>query len=324
MTPKAELPKAELHCHLEGSISPGLAVELARRNGVELPAGMFGPDGKFVWHDFHSFLDAYDRVCGALRKPVDFGDVIFGYLAGAAAEGAVYVEIFCSPERPAALGIPYADWLAALADGIDRAEREFGIVGRIIVICIRHRGPDRALAMVKGMIAEPHPYVVGFGMGGDEHQFAPADFAPAYRLAHDKGYGCTVHAGEVIGPESVWAALKALPVTRIGHGVRSAEDPALLAELVRRGTVLEVCPGSNVALGLYPDFAHHPLSQLMAAGVRVTLNSDDPPFFHTTLGQEYARPGLSGQALRAITRTAIEASFADEGTKARLLKEASL
>jgi len=318
------IPKAELHCHLEGSISPALALDLAQRNGIELPAATFDLDGKFAWRDFHSFLDAYDLVCGALRKPVDFADVIHSYLTGAAAEGAVYVEMFCSPERPAALGIPYVDWLAALTSGIDRAERESGIVGRIIAICIRHRGPERALAMVEGMIAEPHPYVVGFGMGGDETKFTPADFAPAYRLAHDHGYGCTVHAGEVVGPESVWAAIDSLPVTRIGHGVRSAEDPALLAELARRGTVLEVCPGSNIALGLYPDFAHHPLSQLMAAGVRVTLNSDDPPFFHTTLGQEYARPGLPEQALRAITRTAIEASFVDDGTKARLLQEASL
>jgi len=318
------IPKAELHCHLEGSIPPALARELAARNGVALPDGLFDDKGHYVWQDFLSFLDAYDRVCAALKEPRDFGDVLYTYLKGAAAEGAVYVEMFCSPERPKALGISYDTWLTALEDAIDRARRDFAIEGRIIAICIRHRGPDRALAIAKTIIAEPHPYVVGFGMGGDEHQFAPADFAPAYRLAHDNGYGCTVHAGEVVGPESVWAAIDALPVTRIGHGVRSAEDPALLAELVRRGTVLEVCPGSNIALGLYPDFAHHPLPQLIAAGVRVTLNSDDPPFFHTTLGQEYARPGLSDQALRAITRTAIEASFADEGTKARLLKEASL
>jgi adenosine deaminase len=313
------IPKAELHCHLEGSISPALALRLARRNGIELPAATFGPDGTFAWHDFHTFLDAYDLVCGALHRPVDFSDVIYSYLAGAAAEGAVYVEMFCSPERPAALGIPYADWLAALVSGIDRAEREFGVVGRIIGVCIRHRGPDRALAIVREMLTEPHPYVVGFGMGGDEAKFTPADFAPAYKVMHDRGYGCTVHAGEVVGPESVWAAIRDLPVTRIGHGVRSAEDPRLLDELARRGTVLEVCPGSNVALGLYPDRARHPLHRLIAAGVRVTLNSDDPPFFHTSLGEEYDKAGLGDEALRRITRTAIEASFADPATKARLL-----
>ena len=189
---------------------------------------------------------------------------------------------------------PTAPGSEALEGGIDRARRDFGIEGRIIIICIRHLGPERALAMVQAMVAEPHRYVVGFGMGGDEASFTPADFAPAYRLAHDKGFGCTVHAGEVLGPESVWAAINDLPVTRIGHGVRSADDPALMAELARRGIVLEVCPGSNIALGLYPDRNAHPLHRLIDAGVRVTLNSDDPPFFHTTLGDGVRQGGSRG------------------------------
>jgi adenosine deaminase len=315
------LAKAELHCHLEGSISPPLAAELARRNGLKVPEGLVRADGSYEWRDFLGFLAAYDRVCTALRTPRDFSDVIYSYLASAAAQGAVYVEMFCSPERPAMLHMPYTAWLEALVDGIDRAAKEFGITGRIIAICIRHLGPDRALAVARTVLADPHPYVVGFGMGGDEAKFTPADFAPAYRLMHDKGYGCTVHAGEVVGPESVWAAINDLPVTRIGHGVRSSEDPKLLDELARRGTVLEVCPGSNIALGIYPDRAAHPLHRLIGAGVRVTLGSDDPPFFHTTLGAEYDQAGLGDEALRRITRTAIEASFADPSTKARLLKE---
>lgn len=313
------IPKAEIHCHLEGSIPPSLALELAKRNGLALPPNLLDARGHYAWTNFWSFLEAYDRVCTALKAPRDFRDVIYTYLAGAAREGAVYVEMFCSPERPAALGISYAHWLEALAQGIDDARREFGIEGRIIIICIRHLGPERAEAMVRAMLVEPHPYVVGFGMGGDEARFAPADFAPAYRLAHEHGYGCTVHAGEVVGPESVWAAIRDLPVTRIGHGVRSADDPALMEELARRGIVLEVCPGSNVALGLYPDRASHPLHRLIDAGVRVTLNSDDPPFFHTTLGTEYDLAGLDETRLRGIARTTIEASFADEATKRRLL-----
>ncbi len=315
------IPKVELHCHLEGSISPSLARDLAARNRLELPPGLFGPDGHYDWNGFLSFLAAYDRVCGVLRTARDFGDVLYAYLTEAAREGAVYVEMFCSPERPAALGISYAAWLEALADGIDRAEREVGIVGRIIVVCIRHLGPDRALAIARTMVGQPHPYVVGYGMGGDEAKFAPADFAPAFRLAREHGLGCTVHAGEVVGPESVWASIDDLPVTRIGHGVRSADDPALMAELARRGTVLEVCPGSNVAMGLYPDRASHPLHRLIEAGVAVTLNSDDPPFFHTTLGNEYDKSELDPAALRNIARTALQASFADEATKRRLSKE---
>ena len=315
------IPKAELHCHLEGSIPPDLARELATRNGLGMPVGLIGEHGHYVWTDFLSFLTAYDLVCTTLRQPRDFGDVIYTYLAGAAREGAVYVEMFCSPERPAALGISYRAWLESLESGIDRARRDFGIEGRIIVICIRHLGPERALNMVRTMVAEPHHYVVGFGMGGDEAKYRPIDFAPAYRLARDNGFGCTVHAGEVMGPESVWAAINDLPVTRIGHGVRSADDPRLMEALVRRGIVLEVCPGSNVALGLYADRGAHPLHRLIEAGVRITLNSDDPPFFHTTLGAEYDAAGLGEAALRGITRTAIEASFADEATKKRLLRE---
>jgi adenosine deaminase len=316
---KGVIPKAELHCHLEGSIPPTLARTLALGNDIVLPHGLFDADGNYAWRDFLSFLDTYDRVCGALKKPSDFGEVIHAYLAGAAAQGAIYVEMSCSPERPAKLGMAYADWLGALVDGIDRAQAEFGIVGRIISICIRHLGPERALALARTTVSEPHPYVVGFGMGGDEAKFSPVDFAPAYRLAQEHGLGCTVHAGEVRGPESVWASIRDLPVTRIGHGVRSIEDPKLVEELARRGTVLEVCPGSNVALGLYPDRASHPLKRLIAAGVKVTLGSDDPPFFHTALGEEYELAGLDEKALRGITRTAIEASFADATTKARLL-----
>ena len=314
------IPKAELHCHLEGSIPPALARELAARNGLGVPPGLIGEHGHYVWKDFLSFLATYDLVCTTLRVARDFGDVIYSYLASVARQGAVYVEMFCSPERPKALGISYDAWLTALEDAIDRARRDFGIEGRIIVICIRHLGPERALALAEQMVAEPHHYVVGFGMGGDEAKFTPAEFAPAYRLAHEHGFGCTIHAGEVRGPESVWAAIRDLPVTRIGHGVRSAEDPALVEELVRRRIALEVCPGSNVALGLYPDRSAHPLHRLIEAGVRVTLGSDDPPFFHTTLGLEYDQAGLGEPALRRITRTAIEASFVDQATKVKLLK----
>ncbi len=315
------IPKAEIHCHLEGSIPPALARELAARNGLALPEQLFDAQGNYAWTDFLSFLDAYDRVCKALKTARDFGDVLYSYLAGAAGQGAVYVEMFCSPERPASLGISYESWLEALETAIDRAREDFGVEARIIIICIRHLGPERALSMAQTMVAQPHRYVVGFGMGGDEAKFAPMDFAPAYRLAHAHGFGCTVHAGEVVGPESVWAAIRDLPVTRIGHGVRSAEDPALLDELARRGIVLEVCPGSNVALGLYPSREAHPLHRLIEAGVRVTLNSDDPPFFHTSLGHEYEASGLDTAGLHRIVDTTIEACFADEATKARLRRK---
>ena len=316
------VPKAELHCHLEGAAPPALVRRLAERNGIALPGGLFDEDGGFAWHDFASFLDAYDAASSSMRTHEDYRDVTCAYLAACAGEGAIYAELFASPDHAAAVGLDYAGQVEGIAAGIDAAEAEHGIVGRIVVTCVRHLGPDRARRVAERARAEPHPYVVGFGMGGDETVLEMADFAPAFAIAADAGLGCTVHAGELTGPDTVRAALARLPVSRLGHGVRAAEDRALLEELARRGTVLEVCPGSNLAIGLYPDYASHPLPRLLAAGCRVTLGSDDPPYFATSIGAEYARAatelGLTRPQLTAITRTAIEAAFADAPTRQRL------
>ncbi len=319
----ATLPKAELHCHLEGAAPPGLVRRLAARNGVRLPEALFTADGKFAWTNFSDFLDAYDMASSCLRTPRDYRDVTCRYLAACAAEGAVYVEVFSSPDHAAAMGLDYDGHIEGIVAGIDDAARNHGIVGRIIVTCIRHLGPERAVEIVRAMTAAPHPYVVGFGMAGDEAAYALADFVQAFAAAADAGFACTVHAGEMMGAASVREAIDRLPVARIGHGVRAAEDPALVDELARRGIVLEICPGSNFAIGLYDGYDSHPLPRLMAAGCRVTLNSDDPPYFGTSIGAEYARAaegfGLSRKQLLAITRTAIEGAFADDATKAALL-----
>lgn len=327
MTTLMTLPKAELHCHIEGAAAPDLVQRIAARNGIALPDSLFTEDGRYAWRDFRSFLEAYDLASSCLRRPEDYRDIMYRYLADCAAEGAIYVEVFSSPDHAAAVGMSYADHLAGLIAAIDAAKAEFDIVGRIIVTCVRHLGPDRALEVARAMVAEPHPYVVGFGMGGDEQQYRVEDFLPAFRLAADAGHGCTVHAGEMAGPESVREAITRLPVTRIGHGVRAAENPRLLEELAKRGIVLEVCPGSNLALGLYPNADAHPLRRLIEAGCRVTLNADDPPFFCTSIGKEYADAaavfGLDIAALRRITDTALDAAFVDENTRALLKRRAS-
>jgi adenosine deaminase len=194
----------------------------------------------------------------------------------------------------------------------------------MIVVAVRHLGAERARATALKATRHRHPLVTGFGLAGDETMHHPRDFAPAFAIAADAGLGLTAHAGELAGPQSVTAALDHLGVKRIGHGVRAIEDPALVERLAAEGIVLELCPSSNVALKLYPDVAHHPFRRLMEAGVRVTINSDDPPYFHTSLGGEYealARDqGLDDAALRTATRTAIEAAFVDEATRARLLE----
>jgi adenosine deaminase len=315
------VPQAELHVHLEGTAPPALIRRLAARNGVPVPDGLFTDDERFVWTDFLSFLAAYDRAASVIRTPEDYRDVTFEYLAACAHEGAVYVELTASPDHAAAVGLSAAECYAGVAQGIDDAREACGIEARTLAACIRDLGPRRAEEIVAGIVAERPRHVVGINLAGDEAGFPPAPFAPAFDRAFGDGLGCTVHAGEHAGPDSVRAAL-ALPVTRIAHGVRAVEDPALVDELAERRIVLDTCPTSNVVLGVFASYAEHPFGALRAAGVRVTLGSDDPPYFGASLSGEYRvareRFGLGDGELREITRTAIVGSFAEPALKAAL------
>jgi adenosine deaminase len=317
------VPKAELHVHLEGTAPPHLVRRIAERNGLRVPDGVFATPDRFAWRDFLDFLQTYDMAASVIRTPEDYADVTFEYLAGCAADGAIYVELIASPDHAALVGLSDADHLAGIAAGIDRAREAHGIEARVLLTCIRNFGVEQALRIARYAASRPHPYVVGFQMAGDEAGYPPGPFAEAYAIAADAGLGCSVHAGEWAGPESVRAAI-GLPVTRIGHGVRAIEDPALVAEIAERGLVLECCPTSNVVLGVFASFETHPLPALREAGVRVTLASDDPPYFGASVGGEYAvaaeRFGLSDADLVGLTRTAIEASFAEPPLRAALLE----
>jgi len=317
------VPLAELHVHLEGTATPALVARLADRNGIAIPPGTI-EDGRFVWRDFLDFLRTYDRAASVVRTAQDYRDVTHEYLTACAAEGAIYVELTASPDHAAEAGLPYADMVAGVAQGIDDARAASGIESRVIVTAVRNFGTDRAEAIARTAAEQPHPYVTGFGLAGDEAGFPPGPFARAFAMAHDAGLGLTCHAGEWAGPESVRGAL-ALPVTRLGHGVRAVEDPALVRELAERGTVLEVCPTSNVVLSAYPGYRAHPFPLLRDAGVRVTLGSDDPPYWQATIGGEYAVArrewGLDDEALRELTRTAIEAAFVPAGLRSTLLAQ---
>jgi adenosine deaminase len=319
------VPKAELHVHLEGTAPPELVRRLAARNGLSLPAHLFTDAGRFHWTDFLHFLKAYDDAAQAIRTAEDYRDVTYDYLARCAGEGAVYVEVMSSPDHAALAGLSFAGHLEGIAEGIGRARDEFGIEARLIVTCVRHFGVERALEVARACVRHPHPLLTGFGMGGDENAAPASAFSRAFRIAHEEaGLACTVHAGEAAGPDSVRDALDGLPVSRIGHGVRAIEDPDLLRRIHEEGIVLEVCPTSNLRTRVYDSFAEHPLNRLAEAGCRVTLNSDDPPYFDTTVGREYAvaaeRFGWDAARLLEATRTAIEAGFVDEATRARLME----
>nr|WP_210270818.1 adenosine deaminase [Rhizobium rhizolycopersici] len=315
------LKKAELHCHLEGAVPPALALAQARRYGVATDAFVQG--GAYVWHDFTSFLAAYDAVSGLFRSEDDYALLTEAYLDELAAAGAVYSELFVSPDHAEAVGLGADAYVAGIGRGIEAARMRSGIECRMVVVGLRHRGPERVEWAAHYAATARNPLIAGFNMAGDERMGAVADFARAFDIARDAGLGITIHAGELSGASSVRDALDVVRPTRIGHGVRAVEDPGLVARLAEEGVVLEVCPGSNVALGVFPDLAAHPLRRLQAAGVKVTLNSDDPPFFKTSLEREYDIAsrimGFSDEELDAMTRTAIAAAFVDEETRVGLL-----
>ncbi|QKV19748.1 adenosine deaminase [Oricola thermophila] len=313
--------KAEIHCHIEGAASPALVEAQAKKYGVDVSAII--RDGSYVWSDFTSFLRCYDVASMLFRTEEDYALLAETYLSELAAQGTIYSEFFISTDHAVNAGLTPAAYISGLAEGMRRAREGTGIESRMIATGLRHEGPEGVERAARYIAANPHPLVTGFGMAGDERMHEPRDFAKAFDIARDAGLAITVHAGELVGAESVREALDHLVPARIGHGVRAIEDPALVERLAAEGIVLEVCPGSNIALSVYPSYAEHPLPRLRAAGVKVTLSSDDPPFFHTSLAQEYetARThfGMDDAALLEMTRNSVEAAFVDDATRAALL-----
>jgi adenosine deaminase len=315
------IAKAELHVHLEGTAPPALIRRIAERNGLELPDGLFAAPDRFAYSDFLDFLDTYDKAASVIRTAEDYRDITYEYLLGCARESAIYVELTASPDHAKLVGLTDEEHIDGIARGIDDAREESGIEGRILISCVRNFGVESAVKVARYAAERPHPYIVGFSMAGDEANYPAADYVEAFEIAASGGLGCTVHAGEWAGAESVRSALD-LPVTRIDHGVRAIEDPRLVEALAERRTILDCCPTSNVVLGIYPSYEEHPLPRLREAGIRVTLGSDDPPYFGASIGREYEicreHFDYADDDLRAITGTAIEAAFCEPALKETL------
>jgi len=320
----AETPKLELHLHIEGAMPPDFARRLADEKDIDL-GGLFDDRGAYAYRDFFHFLQVYDQACRVLQTPRDYARLTGEILRRSAGDGVIYTEMFLSPDFCGGgdLGA-WQEYLAAIEEAARTAEARHGIVMRAVVTAVRHLGPEQAKSAARCAAETAGAFLTGFGMAGDETRGRAGDFAWAFDCAREAGLGLTSHAGEWAGPESVRETLDALRPARIGHGVRAAEDPALVARLAEAGTVLEVCPGSNIALGLYPDWAAHPVARLRAAGVKVTLSTDDPPFFHTRLPFEYARMaeafGWEPADFTEMNRAAAAAAFCDAATRAALLK----
>ncbi len=323
MTPSA-LPKVELHLHLEGAAPPRFIAALAKEKSLDI-AGIFNAEGDYSYRDFWDFIDVYHTACTALQTPMDYHRLVLTVLEAQAENGVIYSELSLSPDFCGNRDLgAWREYLHAIREASAEAERDMGIISRGIVTCIRHFGPDAAKEAARCAAETAGDWLCGFGIAGDEKKLRPKDFRWSFDLAREAGLRLTAHAGEWGGPESVRAALDELDVERIGHGVRAIEDLALVDELAERGTVLEVCPGSNVALGVYPSFRDHPIHELDRRGVKVTISTDDPPFFHTSMMREYeelhrAFDWDDGQ-FRRIARQSLDAAFCDADTKARAAK----
>ena len=311
-----DFPKVELHLHLEGAAPPAFVRGLAKEKNVDL-SGVFAADGSYSYTDFWHFLKVYEAATSVLTRPEDYARLTRAVLHESAAAGVVYSETFLSPDFCGGRDVhAWRDYLAAIREAAEEAERQDGITLRGIVTCIRHFGPEKAKETALCAAETAGDWLVGFGIAGDEKAGKPKDFAWSFDLAREAGLRLTAHAGEWGGPESVRDALRDLRVERIGHGVRAVEDLALVDRLAEDGIVLEVCPGSNIALGLYPRWQEHPIERLRARGVKVTVSTDDPPFFHTTMTREFDRLadafGWDEGDFRALNRTALDAAFCSD------------
>lgn len=321
------MPKVELHVHLEGAIRPATLLALARHNGVALPAAdLDGLRRWFVYRDFDHFIEIYVTITRCLRTIDDYALIAYEFGADMARQHIRYAEVTFSPSTHHVLGIPHEVYFQGLTRGRERARAEFGVEIAWVFDIVRNVGSQRGLELadyVTGVAIDGQADgVVALGLGGAEVGHPPEPFAPYFERARAAGLHSAPHAGETAGPQSVWGAIRALQAERIGHGVQSIDDPALVAYLAEHGIALEVCPSSNLRLGVYPDFAAHPLLRLREAGVIVTINSDDPPLFNTTLTDEllllYTAFGLDAAAIDEIVLAAVRHSFLPPAQRQRL------
>ena len=312
-------PKVELHLHLEGAADPAFIRGLAAEKSVDTQK-IFDKSGAYKYDSFNEFLAVYEAATFALKSPEDFKRLTQSVLENLAEHNVVYAETFVSPDFCG--GRDVGAWREYL-EAMQEAHVE-GVTLKGIVTCIRHFGPDKARETARCAAETAGDWIVGFGMGGAEDVGAAADFARAFDMAREAGLRLTSHAGEWGGAQSIWDTLEDLKVERIGHGVQAIDDPKLVDYLAETGIVLEVNPGSNIALGVYANLAQHPIAKLRDAGVKVTVSTDDPPFFQTTMTKEFERLeqvfGWGVDDFNLLNKTALEAAFCDAGTKDLIAK----
>jgi aminodeoxyfutalosine deaminase len=315
------IPKAEIHLHLEGSVGPDTLAEVLRRAG----GGAIDPDALrplYHHHDFRHFLQNFRELCGYLRRPHDFAIITEALSRRLQQDGVQYAEVMCSPTIFTRAGLPLSEMMDAVSAAARRRTAEGGPRLRFLFDGVRQFGPESLQELVEMAGACRHYDVIGVGLGGDERSLPAAVFADAYREARRRGLRTTMHAGEFDGPRSVWEALETLQVDRIGHGIRAVEDPLLVQALARRRVPLECCPSSNLGTGVVRAWSAHPLRRLHDAGVVVTVSSDDPALFGSSVAEEWGvletRLGFSRSEVLEIGRRTVEATFLQDDDKREL------
>jgi aminodeoxyfutalosine deaminase len=323
----AGLPKAELHVHHVGSASPRIVAELAERHpAAGVPTDTDELREFFAFRDFAHFIDVYLSVVDLIRTPEDVRMLTYEVARDmSVGQRLRYAELTCTPYTSVVRGIPIEAYTEAIEDARVAAERDFGLVMRWIYDIPGESGIPAAEATLSYALDHAPDALVGFGLGGPEIGVPRPQFQPHFDAARAAGLRSVPHAGETTGPETVWDAVRLLGAERIGHGTSSAADPSLLEHLAAEGIVLEVCPTSNIATRAVATMDEHPLRTFVEAGVPVTINSDDPPMFGTTLNGEYAVAadllGLDEGGVADLARSAVRGSFAPADVQARILGE---
>jgi len=314
-----DVPKAELHIHIEGSLEPELVFALAAKHKVKLPyASVDALRRAYDFHNLQSFLDIYYAGADVLRDEDDFAAMTAAYLARANADGVVHAEIFFDPQTHTQRGIPFATVMAGITRALAQGEREFGLTSRLILCFLRHLPADDAMRTLR----EALPYksaIHGVGLDSSEVGHPPSKFVDVFRAAREAGFRAVAHAGEEGPPAYIREALDLLHVERIDHGVRCESDDALCRRLAAERIPLTVCPLSNVKLGVFPRMEQHNLKRLLDRGLRITVNSDDPAYFGGYVVDNYLAAqkalGLSRDDIVTLARNSFAASFLPDGDK---------
>ena len=311
-------PRIELHVHLEGAIRPQTLLSIAQRNHSPLPADTVeGLAALYEFTDFAHFIEVWKLTTNCLRTAADFRQIVVDYAGEAAAAGAVYVEGIFSPAERVQQGLAWQTLYEGYCDGIAEARERHGVEVRLTPDLYRGVPVDLAEECARWSVRYRERGVVGLGIGGPEAGRSVLPYARAFDIARDGGVPPVPHAGEAAGPDSIREVLTLRP-KRIRHGIRAVEDPALLAEIVEAGIVLDVCPTSNLRTRVVPELAAHPLPALLAAGAACTINTDDPAMFNTDLATEHELAGKLGVTAESAYAAGVRGALCDDQLRSRL------